>query len=576
MPLSESTRSYARLSWGDKLPNDFGDGKKGHEVLIRDTVGNDVFYRFIEWPRTSLHEGDIMAGRVKDIGLSASLGVIEGYHDRREYEWVLDGVSMGFFTNYYDAVPVKPILIRPKSTEVVFDAMVDFEFRLTRDATEFIFMLSRASSPDSPIFTGRFQAPGRTRFSQTAHDLVKWRFPYSVGSTLPGGAVFSAGMQDYVWTITSITPKLETISGKIVSDKGTFTLGTGAEAMGGGNRGSLVVNVAYPFASQFACANGKAPVMRVQAYRNAAFSGRPEAEVEVKLTADVAQRLMTTGMDIKLQGLQPVNTADESLHAPETLPLGYYYVRAFVDQYVDFNRQDWESWGYYRDYASLDSPYRPVPVKATALNNTASGKVEIRDADIDNDKLPDSWEAAYAAATDYSGAFLASKGCHSNGSISTMGANQQFGPYGDSDQDGVNDFDELFITQTNPDLYDTDGDGIADGTAHRLGFVQPMSLAISSVNLLDGALSLAWDWNLADKKSSVLPAPQGLPSAPAKLASVASYVVEWTSDLSDANSWKELTTTRSDSAAIDVNSVELAPEMKKAKSLFFRVRMLEK
>ena len=574
IPLSENSRNYARLSWTDKPPVYTEDGKEGHDVLIRDTKGNNVFHRYIEWPRTSLHEGDIMAGRSHDLGLSADIDTLVGNQYCAEFEWVLDEVPMGFFTNYYDMIPVKPVLIRPRSTEVVFSAMVDFEFRLPRDATEFIFTLSRSGSK---IFEGRFQAPGRTYYSQSEHDLVKWRFPYSVGSTLPGGKVFSAGLQEYTWKVASITPKKETHGGEIVSDESKFTLATGNTTMGGGNRGSVVVNVSYPSAARTACANGKTPVMRVQAFRNAAFSGRPEAEVEIKLTSPVAKRLMNEGMNVTLRGLQPVNTADESLSEGETLPLGYYYVRAFVDQHVDYNRQSWESWGYYRDYANKAEPYRPVPVKATALNNTQPGRVEIRDADTDNDKLPDSWEAASAGTVDGQGKFLTKLGYSSRGSISTTGSNQKFGPYGDADGDGVNDFDECYITGTNPTTVDSDGDGISDGVAHQLGFVNPMSLSISSIDVENGGLSLAWDWNQANKRSSVLAAPHGSVSTPSKLGAAVRYVVEWTSDLNDPDSWKELTTTtESNSSSIDVDSIELTPEMKEAKSLFFRVRLLEK
>ena len=573
IPVSETTRSFARLSWADKLPVLVEGGTNGHQIAIVDIgTQRQVFERTMEWPRTDLNEGDIMAGKTANLGL----GTIEGtYATPREFEWFLDGVSMGTFTNYYDELPVVPTLLAPQN-DVIYDARIDFRFRLSPDATEFIFKLYRDTPDSEPVYTGRFQAPGRSNSSDGSYDLVNWRFPYSVGSQFPNGEIFSANGARYYWTIASVTPHERTQDGSVVSEFGSFNVLTSDKIGNNGNRGVMYVNVHYPMATNGACANNAQPLLRVQAFRNAAFSGTPEAEVACLLTSDKVAQLAVEGIPLTFSGLQPVDPASNAMSFGESLPLGHYYVRAFIDQSEDCERQNWESWGYHRDSGNDLKPFRPLAARATTLGNGQAVDIVVQDADTDNDKLPDSWEFAVAAGDpDAAGKFLAKLGYNDAGTLSSLSGMTAFGPYGDADGDGINDFDEWLATGTLPTAADSDGDGINDGLAHQLGFVSPMALKISSLDVANGDLTLVWNWDSANRKASVGAAPQG-GSVPAKLASSADYVVEWNSDLSDPDGWKVFATTKSTSTAVGLESVQLTPEMKAAKSLFFRVRLLEK
>lgn len=133
---------------------------------------------------------------------------------------------------------------------------------------------------------------------------------------------------------------------------------------------SIDVNVKY-MGPSLVIANGArlddtTGKIRVQAFRNADFTGDPMAQ----------------GVVTDVQSLSnPVDlTANGRLVG---LPAGTYHIRAYIDSNGNFKKDDWESWGYAKT---------PVTVSANGTEQIVG--LYIEDADTDHDWLPDAWEYA--------------------------------------------------------------------------------------------------------------------------------------------------------------------------------------
>ncbi len=143
----------------------------------------------------------------------------------------------------------------------------------------------------------------------------------------------------------------------------------------------------------------------------------------------------------------PTNTLKASF-ALHGLQRKTYYLRAYADITPAGGARNgrldsWESWGFVKD--PFDD-YRP---RAIVLTNTCfaeQARVVIRDRDTDNDELPDAWEMYYFGTLAQSGDM-------------------------DYDGDGENNLTEyaLDFLDTDPTLFDTDGDGLSDSFELRYG-----------------------------------------------------------------------------------------------------------
>ncbi len=166
----------------------------------------------------------------------------------------------------------------------------------------------------------------------------------------------------------------------------------------------------------------------VEAFDNPGFSGTPDARVLYPLACTI-DPLKTT---FTLRGLKNKT----------------YYVRAYADITPaggarNYKLDYWESCGFVKDPYNN---YQPYPI---VLDNTLfveGTQVVIRDRDTDNDHLPDAWEMSY------------------------FGNLEQTGDM-DYDGDGENNLTEyaLDLLDTDPTLFDTDGDGLSDYYEHHYG-----------------------------------------------------------------------------------------------------------
>ena len=464
--LTDEARSFARLSW---------DNRPGYDAL-QNTIGiyaaNSgvlVLERVLRSPRTWLHEGDIIAGKTANFGLGS-----DG-PGTKVYRWKLNGYDQGFITNTYSLNGPAVVLVDPKND--VISARPVFKFRLSPEATEFEIEIRRNTATGPVLYTGRHLAPTRTRFTTAAHDLCVWQFPYHAGDVMPSGQTFANGT--YYWKVRGFSPaKTE---GSSWTAQTTFRLDVNTTPGNSGGRGWLTVNVRYPGAAGL---GGGAPI-RVQAFRTRSFNGIPEAEKQISAPGSVT-----------LAGLEP----------------GLYYIRAYVDQNNNRIRDVWESYGYVRDETSITEPFRVVGVRASELGLTQPATLTIRDADTDNDLIPDALEYIMHGAG--GGDWLSQAG---------PGPVTSSAPYSDYDGDGLSDLAEL-EAGTRWDLADSDGDGINDlldrdlfGIGASINEVQHV-LQITGINPAEGLLG--WRWITRDTLENELvplapPAETEITSAPA-------------------------------------------------------------
>ena len=490
--LTDKAESFARLSWEgfDRFGYEAGQGM----YVTMTYAGNFVFKKFIAWPRTWLHEGDIIAynddtNGGKNFGLAAPNAtssdqtirpVIVNLQPECVYNVhgtvVAEGAGVVSNWTHSAAVLGAPALYGPIGREIVSEARPEFRFSLHPECTEFKFILKKGTA-ETMILQTRVLAPGRHYNAQTGkRDLVVWRFPYCVGDRI-GSATFDAG-ETYSWKLVAYSPAYGADNSALVSEEGRFVTASASASnpslvYAPGGKGSIDVDVSYP--SDMVALGGGTTEIRVQAFRSKSFNGIPDASA----------RLSASGV-CRLTGLENGES---------------YYLRAYIEQDGDAERDNWESWGYYRAGIGDANPFMPIAVQATTFGNASSPyAIVIQDCDTDNDLLPDSYE--WARAGDFTSLGVANYAptvkktvAYSVSPLALAAAQTQ----ADGDNDGVNDYDEL-ASGTNPVLADSDGDGIADGLERTLGSAfdatTPQALKITSVSFdADGNPVLDWTWD---------------------------------------------------------------------------------
>ncbi len=510
--LTDTAASSARLSWESLL---LAEDMEAHKIVIYPAAGGDlVFERTFEAPRTWLHEGDIMAGKAQNFGLTA------GGPGAKVYRWTLDGLEGGFITNIYSVTLPAPITVFPKN-DWVFSARPEFRFRMAYEATEFEIELRRGAVGGTVVYSGRHLAPARVAPTAAINDLCVWRLPYHAGDILPNGQVLAN--DTYYWRVKAFSPAA--LVGSAFSDQPSFRIAANDTVGRSGGMGWIDVNVRYPGLT--ALTNG-API-RVQAFNTRSFNGIPDAELAVTSTGTV-----------RLVGLVP----------------GPYAYRAYVDQNNNRKRDAWESYGYFRDSISAVEPFRVLTADASLYGQTPPVTLTLRDADTDNDQIPDALE--YIMHGGGGGDWLAVAG--PGPIVSSPGGT-------DYDGDGLKDASELDAGSSVFDP-DSDGDGVGDLLEWQLGFADMPGAQRLVISASGGsALSLAWRWEgvAADGATQPLSADGAIAIS---LEKPVNYVVEFTESLL-APKWCPVTNVAS---SLSIGETMIAPVTNSA-SGFFRVRM---
>jgi hypothetical protein len=352
--LTDEAKSFARLSWGNVPGIDLD---QPHTVAIYHAVAHTLVTNItFAPPRTWLHEGDLMAGRISQFGLAWGLATGGGAN---VYRWTLDDYDRGFVTNTYSTTLSAPVALYPTDWSRVYRARPEFTFRLAPEATEFEFAVTwTLSDVTYPVWSGRYLAPAR-QSNGSYDDLVFWQAPFCIGDTTDTGYAFISSDVKYDYTIKAYSPAHT--AGSAASTKASFIAAVATEPGYSGGMGWFTANIRYPGGAGLL--NGG--TIRVQAFASRSFNGLPAAE-----------KPMTQVGTVTLGGLVP----------------GLYYLRAYVDQNNNRQRDVWESYGYLRDTVNPVKPYSVVGLRASTLGLTPTATITIRDADTDNDLLPDAQE----------------------------------------------------------------------------------------------------------------------------------------------------------------------------------------
>jgi hypothetical protein len=361
----------------------------------------------------------------------------------------------------------------------------------------------------------------------SVNDACVWQFPYHAGDVMPSGQIFAN--DTYYWKVRGFRPVATAESAW--SAQPSFGLKVNAVVGESGGKGWLTVNVRYPGGAGL----GGSAAIRVQAFRTRSFNGIADAEKQI--TAPGA---------VTLAGLDPE---------------GLYYIRAYLDQNNNRRRDFWESYGYLRAATDPVEPFRVVGVQTSNLGLTPAATVTIRDADTDNDLIPDALEYVMNGAG--GGDWLAKAG---------PGPIISSDPYTDFDGDGLNDLSEL-NAGTLWNETDSDGDGINDRLDRDLFGIEASIQKVEQVLQLTGldpAVGLlGWRWTTRDAlQNGLVPLGQPAQTEVVPLGQPASYVIEFTATLT-APDWQPVTNLSS-----GVSGGQSTLPQTSSPSGFYRIKML--
>ncbi len=286
--LVDKAESFARVSWKGSMPS----GNDVHVAMLYG--GNAVFDRVIKWPRTWLHEGDIISWNIEQSGLTGTnrknfgLGALESTataNDEvvRAFEVVLtpqrdfevDQWSVRQFcvvSNWMhsaSALPT-PVLCAPTGSKSVAAARPEFKFGLDPECPEFRFRLVKRRAEDGgwtgdniiTVLDVNVPAPGRAwNDASGRRDLVTYTLPLRIGDVTTNGVVLNRGIT-YQWIINGVTPVVKT---------GLQALGYFAAAPDEASGWGIRYRFTAPLASSSA--------LRVQAHDSPACAAAPAASI---------------------------------------------------------------------------------------------------------------------------------------------------------------------------------------------------------------------------------------------------------------------------------------------------------
>ena len=251
---------------------------------------------------------------------------------------------------------------------VVYDAAPTFRWTMNGYDTYTAFRVNVLKDGTSIYDSGYQRMPPRNDKAE-----YSWKPPVFAGDKLPSGAVVE-NKSIYTWKLSVYNAKFRT-DDFVTSEPYYLNVQTNSPFYG-------VQDVAVRYFGPKASYSGK--TIRVQAFASPDFTGDPVAAGYVAAPDDADSGVAVTGKVVK---------ANARLIG---IPLGTYYLRAYIDSNNNGVWDPWETMGYFcrRDGTSANG----LDVLSVRYSNV-SGKGEIfqifmEDADTDQDGLPDSWEYA--------------------------------------------------------------------------------------------------------------------------------------------------------------------------------------
>ena len=480
-----------------------GTGTGGLESRVRvrrKSVDGSVAYtgvvldKWISSTRTSIHEGDLF--EQGQFGLDWGMTNVSTTLNRNllVYE-VFTGDSPVFtnavltFTNTYEFVRAKAASTYPVNGAYVYSSRPTFKWRMPKEYTAFTLEIKKGSAGGTVVYnSGTVIAPSRD-----VDGNCVWTAPIHAGNRIPSsGQIFSSNSA-YSWRVMAMNSKFsDTTLGAVWSDSKLFRLDVN-QPLDSSGYGAIQANVKYYGPAVNLLTNR----VKVQAFRNASFTGVPEAEYTLAGSALAAMLTPgSTNVNAVLRGLTPSRTA------------GNYYIRAFIDHNQNTVRDVWESWGYANYYGISDRPYDPYPITVEYKSQSVVYDIRIEDADSDQDWYPDAWEYEQNPTGDFLNLTGPSPATNPDTEVNPfLSLTTNLGRTGlslfsaglalttsDADGDGLSDMMEL-VLGTNAGAASTTGDGYSDGAKFNLGIspLDTLSFNVTGLNPgTDGGAVLQW------------------------------------------------------------------------------------
>ena len=419
-------------------------------------------------PRNYVFEGDLVSGGKYGLdwdNLRADLQAMDGIklRDVTSVEYaVVDGACsmqnldtnlfISTFSVEYTSEAIKPTVYSPseKADGIVETVRPTFRWTGADGYTAFRLQIYDAEG-SAKLYDSDVQAlPARDSSSR-----YYWTAPVFIGTNVTADAWALDNHKSYKWRVAMYNQKFsETTDGASMwSDWATMR----AE-LADTNDKSTPYGTVKTVVKYFGPATNALDQVVVQLFKNADLTGVPAAQTRLfDVSGDISD--LTNGIEVVFHGLDD----------------GEYYACAFIDRNDaetgkgDCVRQRYETWGYSAQVGlGFSNIWNPLGVKSAAESvEIPSVTVYMEDTDINGDDILD-WdqdeELLKAASTSASESALA----------------------GDSDGDGLSDFDEGDKSYTKANMWDTDGDGMPDGWEYLFAGTDPLTPDADKV--IDGDL----------------------------------------------------------------------------------------
>ncbi len=286
-------------------------------------------------------------------------------------------------------VPVAP----EAASAVFYGNRPTFRWTLSGDRPDtFTAFAVRVSDSDGKVVWNS----GKRRLPPLSADgAYEWTPPLYVGDQTSLGKVFGS-QANYTWQVSVYNSKFQSDSWSAASAFRMNVYGDGEVNVAGKFSVSAAVKYYGPGTVNVLEANTNG-TLRVEAYTSPDFTGDPAGRTFVSDLASVTNAGGT------------VNATIVGLEA------GTYYIRAYIDSDGDFEKDAWESWGYYCARAGegkTSAIFAPLSVTVGYGLKPGAVSVYVEDTDIDQDCLPDVYEYE-TAGTDKTD-FLKKKGASEN------------------------------------------------------------------------------------------------------------------------------------------------------------------
>ena len=390
MPADTETSTRVRLV--RTAINDIASRKVGTTTTFADAVSLDVTKNLVAGP--VLSERDLLQTGALDldwgqlVAVSGPLGVDYANLTSVVYRVVLgDGpactyeatnqnnLATAFVNKFEVGLGGSQTKCVPANVEsVVYAAQPTFSWthpnKIGKDYPAFRLRVWKANGTTLVYDSGVQKAPARDE-----NGVYSWTPPLYADMATAEGVVF-ATTNNYKWAVSMLDAKFTTPNTS--ETKSDFRLECSGAGGAVSDYGSVKACVKYfgPAACSFK-ASALAGLVRVQAFATPDFSGMPAAEA---FLAD---------------GTVLTSTTDEGANCVlKGLPIGTYYVRAYIDSNANGAFDPWESWGYANGVGTgSKTPYTPKGV-AVVRGSTERPfvTVYIEDMDTDNDGFPDAYE----------------------------------------------------------------------------------------------------------------------------------------------------------------------------------------